>query len=374
MEQFSNKENRLGETVLEIDLGALAHNYHYFKKRLRPTTKFLGVVKAFAYGSDSIVVAKCLEDLGIDYLAVAYLKEGMALREAGIKLPILVLHPLPISFEDIIKHDLEPSLYSPKILEKFLLKARELKKKAYPVHLKFNTGLNRLGLQQSDIKDVARQLNESEEIKMVSVFSHLAASEDMNEKEFTLGQIERFCQIMEEVTLRLKSRPFRHILNTSGIINYPEAQFEMVRSGIGLYGFGNDARIDGDLQPVATLKTVISQIHDIEPGESIGYNRAFISDRPKKTATLPLGHADGIGRQYGGGNTYVTINGQSALIIGNVCMDMIMVDITNIPCEVGDEVIVFGADPTAEQFARTASTISYEILTGISQRVKRVIR
>lgn len=372
MEQFSNQDGRLSETVLEIDLGALAHNYHYFKNRIRPTTKLLGVVKAFAYGSDSIVIARHLEELGIDYLAVAYLREGMALREAGIKLPILVLHPLPISFEDIIKYDLEPSLYSLKVLEEFLIKVRELRKKAYPVHLKFNTGLNRLGFQQRDIGDIARQLNDSEEIEVVSVFSHLAASEDLNEKEFTLGQIESFRQIMQEISMSMNSSPFRHILNTSGIINYPEAQFEMVRSGIGLYGFGNEVRIDGDLRPVATLKTVISQIHEVEPGESIGYNRAFISERPRKTATLPLGHADGIGRQYGGGNTYVTIHGQRAYIIGNVCMDMIMIDVTDIDCKAGDEVVIFGEEPTAGQFAQTAKTISYEILTGISQRVKRI--
>lgn len=361
------------ETVLEIDLRALEHNYLYLKGRLRPETRFLGVVKAFAYGSDSVTIARKLEALGVDYLAVAYVKEGVVLRDAGIRTPILVLHPLPVSFDEMIERALEPSLYSPKILMEFLEVSKKKAQKNYPVHLKFNTGLNRLGFVGSDVDYLAGKLNGREEIKVVSYFSHLAASEDLSEKAFTRNQIDAFEKISLEILKKLDVRPFRHMLNTSGIINYPEAQYDMVRSGIGLYGFGNDVKIDGQLRPVATLKTVISQIHSIAPGESIGYNRAYVTRSPRVTATLPIGHADGIGRQYGDGNAYVTIHGKNAPIIGNVCMDMIMVDITDIACQEGDEVIVFGEKHTADAFARGATTISYELLTGISQRVKRMI-
>lgn len=360
------------ETVLEIDLGALEHNYRFLRSRLNPETKFLGVVKAFAYGSDADRVALTLQTLGIDYFAVAYVKEGVALRNAGITRPILVLHPQPCNFGELIKHCLEPSLYSPRILKTFLAVAVESAQNSYPVHLKFNTGLNRLGFWENDIDFIAEQLKGRKEIRVKSIFSHLAASEDLAEREFTLGQIASFKKIAEEIELKLDQKPFRHILNTSGILNYVEAQYDMVRSGIGLYGFGNNPKIDAHLRPMATLKTVISQIHRLEPGESVGYNRGYTSVGYRTTATLPLGHADGIGRQYGNGNTYVTVNGKKALIIGNVCMDMIMVDVTEIDCNEGDEVIIFGSDPTASYFASTAHTISYELLTGISQRVKRI--
>ncbi|WP_190810244.1 alanine racemase [Flagellimonas sp. S3867] len=365
--------DKVGETTLHIDLNALEHNYMFLKSKLKGDTKFLAVVKAFAYGSDMVVIAQKLESLEVDYLAVAYVKEGVLLREAGIKLPILVLHPQPTNFGELIDHSLEPSLYSPKILTLFLEVAADKKLKEYPVHIKFNTGLNRLGFWENDVDYILKHLQERNELKILSVFSHLAASEDSKEKEFSNVQINIFKKICEDISQKLGSVPFRHMLNTSGIINYPEAQFEMVRSGIGLYGYGNDAQIDAELKPVATLKTIISQMHKIEPHESVGYNRAYKSDRYRITATLPLGHADGIGRQYGNGKAHVYINGKKAPIIGNVCMDMIMVDVTEIDCKEGDEVIVFGENYSAEDFAASANTISYEILTAISSRVKRVV-
>ncbi|WP_299533388.1 alanine racemase [Ulvibacterium sp.] len=363
---------KTNETVLEIDLDALEHNYTYLKSKLRPTTKFLAVVKAFAYGSDATKIARKLEGLGVDYFAVAYVKEGAVLRDGGIKTPILVLHPQPSNFDALIQKGLEPSLYSPKILREFLEMAKKNKQKDYPVHIKFNTGLNRLGFWENDVDYIIEQLVGRNEIKIVSIFSHLAASEDLKEATFTNGQINTFQKIAAQVDKKLDPAPFRHLLNTSGIINYSESQFDMVRSGIGLYGYGNEKNIDARLRPVARLKTIISQIHKIEPNETVGYNRAYVSDGYRVTATLPLGHADGIGRQYGNGNTYVMVHGKKAPIIGNVCMDMIMIDITGIDCREGDEVVIFGEDPTAEEFASTANTISYELLTGISQRVKRV--
>ncbi len=362
-----------GETVLEIDLKALAHNYVYLRSRLMRETKFLAVVKAFGYGSAVERIALKLQDLEVDYFAVAYVNEGAALRNAGITKPILVLHPQPINFKTVIARCLEPSIYSPKVLKEFLEIAKEENQKDYPVHLKFNTGLNRLGFWENDVDFIAQQLHRRSEISVVSIFSHLAASEDLNERSFTIKQIENFKSIALELNNKLGYEPFRHLLNTSGIINYSEAQFEMVRSGIGLYGYGNEPKIDSELKPVATLKTVISQIHRIEPNESVGYNRAYTSKDYRTIATLPLGHADGIGRQYGNGKTYVLVKGKKAFIVGNVCMDMIMIDITDIDCEEGDEVIVFGPQLSAQNFAEKANTISYELLTAISPRVKRVV-
>ncbi|WP_350293299.1 alanine racemase [uncultured Croceitalea sp.] len=363
----------IGETALEIDLSALEHNFNLLKTTLKKETKFLAVVKAFAYGSDMVAVAKKLESLAVDYFAVAYVKEGVLLRDAGIKSPILVLHPQPINFGELIERCLEPSLYSPRILRAFLKTAQEKRQTNYPVHLKFNTGLNRLGFWENDVDYILEQLKGTNEVKIASVFSHLAASEDKNEQEFSLNQIESFKKTAAELSLKLGYAPMRHMLNTSGILNYPDAQFEMVRSGIGIYGYGNHPEIDQKLKSVASLKTIISQIHKIEPGESVGYNRGYKSDGYRTTATLPIGHADGISRQYGNGKSFVSVKGEKAPIIGNVCMDMIMIDITGIDCKEGDEVLIFGENLSAENFANTANTISYEILTAISQRVKRKV-
>ena len=363
-----------GETTLEIDLAALEHNFNYLKSRVPNGIKFLAVVKAFAYGSDMIAIAKRLEQLKADYLAVAYTKEGVSLRKAGIQCPILVLHPQPTNFELLIDNTLEPSLYSPRVLQLFLATAKAKDQEHYPVHIKFNTGLNRLGFWENDVEYIVNQLANQENIKIKAVLSHLAASEDKNEAEFSTLQIQRFSIIAEKLGSLLGYMPIRHMLNTSGILNFPEAAFEMVRSGIGLYGYGNHPEIDAKLKPVATLKTVISQRHKIEPGESVGYNRRYKSDGYRITATLPLGHADGIGRHYGGGNTFVWVKGKRAPIIGNVCMDMIMIDVTDIDCKEGDEVLIFGREHSAEDFANTGDTISYEVLTAISSRVKRIIK
>ena len=361
------------ETILEIDLKALKHNYEFLKSKLKADAKFLAVVKSFAYGSDSIVIAKYLEVLNVDYLAVAYANEGVTLRDAGIKTPILVLHPQPVNFKLLIDRCLEPSLYNLKVLNEFINVAGKENQSNYPVHIKFNTGLNRLGFSENDVDYIASKIKSTETVKVKSLFSHLAASEDLNEKEFTQFQIVSFNTIVENFIEKIGYNPIRHLCNTSGVLNYPEAHLDMVRSGIGLYGFGNSEKEDKNFKPVATLKSVISQIHKIEPGESIGYNRAYKSDSFLKSATIPIGHADGIGRQYGNGKGFVTINEQKVPIIGNVCMDMIMVNVTGIDCMEGDEVIVFGKHPTAAEFSKTANTISYEIITAISQRIKRVL-
>lgn len=361
------------ETVLELNLTALSHNFNYLKSKLQSSTQFLAVVKAFAYGSDSVTIAKHLEELGVDYFAVAYAQEGIVLREHGITTPILVLHPQPVNFKLLIEHCLEPSLYNAKVLKAFIEVAKNEAQNEYPVHIKFNTGLNRLGFWENDVDYITDTLESTNSIKVKSVFSHLAASEDLREKEFTEKQIQSFKSIAKEFQTKIGYQPRLHLCNTSGVLNYPEAHFNMVRCGIGLYGFGNSDKEDGNLKPIASLKSVISQIHVIEKDETVGYNRAYKATSFEKIATIPIGHADGISRIYGNGKGYLTINGQKAPIVGNVCMDMLMVNITDIECKEGDEVIVFNGNHSASQLAESAGTISYEILTAISSRVKRIL-
>ncbi len=361
------------ETILEIDLGALAHNYRFMRSQLKEGVKMMGVVKAYGYGSESVEITKKLSELGIDYLAVAYTHEGVALRKAGIEKPILVLHPQSVNFEAIIENCLEPNIYSKFVLREFVKTAEKLKQKKYPVHLKLNTGLNRLGFDPDEVSLIIEKFQLTESVKVKGIFSHLAASEDWKEREFTLKQINSYREMASKLIDGLGYSPILHLCNTSGIFNYPEAAFDMVRTGIGLYGFGNEPELDEKLKPIGTLKTIISQIHHLEKGDSVGYNRAFIASEKTKTATLPIGHADGINRQYGNGKAGVIINGKYAPIIGNVCMDMLMVNITGIECEEGDEVIIFGGPQHATKFAEKGNTISYELITGISQRVERHI-
>ena len=361
------------ETVLEIDLGALTQNFNHLKSKLKSSTKFLAVVKAFAYGSDALEIAKHLQNLNVDYFAVAYTKEGVALRNAGITTPILVLHPQPANFKTIVARCLEPSLYNAKVLNEFIKVAEAESQQQYPVHIKFNTGLNRLGFWENDVDYVVSKLQATTSIIVKSIFSHLAASEDKHEANFTKQQISNFRSISEDFEAKIGYSPWLHICNTSGVINYPEAHLDMVRCGIGLYGFGNSAKVDKFLKPIARLKSVISQIHRIEKDETVGYNRAYKSKGFEKTATIPIGHADGINRVYGHGKGFVFINDKKAPIIGNVCMDMIMVNITNIECKEGDEVIIFDAKHSASDLAESANTISYEIITSVSQRVSRKV-
>ncbi|EKF56838.1 alanine racemase [Galbibacter marinus] len=363
---------KIQETTLEINLPSLKANYHHLRSNLNPNTKFMAVVKAYAYGSDSCEIALYLENLGVDYFAVAYTKEGIRLREAGVKTPIVVLHPLQLHFKDIIKFNLQPSIYSYPVLESFLKVGKQ--ENQYPVHLKFNTGLNRLGFNAEDLPELLKKFKAQSQLKIASVFSHLGASEDINEKDFTLNQIKAFKEIRNEIISMLSYRPLFHLLNTSGILNYSrEAEFDMVRSGIGLYGFGNDPQYNLCLTPIASLKSIISQIHHLKPGESVGYNRGHVASVPMTTATIPIGHADGISRQYGQRNGFLTLHGKRCPIVGNVCMDMLMIDVSGVDCKAGDEVVIFGPEHSAAELASTASTISYELITAVSQRITRKI-
>ena len=365
--------NNTHVSSLELDRNALQHNVSYFKQKLNPNTKLLAVVKAFSYGHDAIAISKILEKNKVDYLAVAYTAEGIALRNAGITLPILVLHAQVQNYSAIIEHRLEPNIYSKHTLNAFSAIAAEKKLKTYPIHLKFNTGLNRLGFVKEDLNFIIETTANNSQLKIQSAFSHLAASEDLEEVDFTKSQIEKFKIISEKLTEAYPYKIDLHLANTSGIINFPEAHLDMVRLGIGMFGFGNDAKETAQLKNVGSLKTLISQIHEIKPGESLGYNRAYKATKLTRIATLPIGHADGISRQLGNKKGAVYINANKCYILGNVCMDMIMVDVTAVKCEEGDEVIVFDNQQMVNELANNANTISYEILTGISQRIARKI-
>jgi alanine racemase len=360
-------------TILEIDGNALEHNLNYFKKKLKPETKILSVVKAFGYGSDGVQIATFLQNK-VAYFAVAYAHEGIAIREAGVQTPILVLHPQIPSLQDIIAYKLEPNLYNFKIFNAFLKLASDTALLQYPIHIKFNTGLNRLGFWHTDIPKIISELKETNHIKVQSLFSHLAASEDLQEKEFTMKQLNNFTNIAEQFLQQLSYKPMLHVLNTSGVVNYAHAQFDMVRIGIGLYGFGNDDQETAQLKNTHNLKSIISQIHTIEPGETVGYNRAFVAKGLTKSATIPIGHADGLSRKLGSEKGYVLINNQKAAIIGNVCMDMIMVDVTRIDCNEGDEVIIFNSQKAIKHITTISETIVYETLTAISPRVHKTLK
>lgn len=363
----------MSETVLEIHLPNLRHNYTFLRNQLSANTKLLAVVKAFGYGSDAVEVAKCLVAQGVDYLGVAYVHEGVALRKAGITTPILVLHPQLPNLDALIEYKLEPSVYGKRILDALLSKIKESNASHYPVHLKFNAGLNRLGFNPKDAMALLELFKDNALwLLLQGVYSHLAASDDEGESAFTKTQLKTFSEIVAVFSPTHPKTTF-HVLNTSGVFHFPEGQYNMVRTGISLYGYGNHPSVDAQLKPVLTLRTVISQIHTLEEGDTLGYNRAFVAKAKTKTATLPLGHADGIGRIYGNGKGYVMINGQQASIVGNVCMDMIMVDVTSINCQEGDEVVVIGPDASAEELANAAGTISYELITGLSQRIQRKV-
>ena len=359
------------ETTLEIKLKNLKENFKFLKSRVSSSTKFMAVVKAFSYGSDSVIISKELEKIGADYLAVAYTNEGIELRENGIRLPILVLHPQEDDFENIINYSLEPSIYSFRIFTFFLKTLDYNNIKKYPYQIKFNTGLNRLGFLKEDIDKLSPLIKNN---PPKYLFSHLGASEDPKEAEYSKNQIIQFQSISNSLETQLNVKLKKHLLNTSGILNYSDYQFDMVRSGIGLYGFGNDIKFKNDLKPILVLKTIISQIHHLTAGDSVGYNLGYTAKSNITIATLPIGHADGIGRIYGKGIGEVLIGKQMAKIVGNVCMDMIMVDISRISCSEGDEVIIFNDDSyTAEEFTTKAGTISYELITSLSRRIKRKI-
>ncbi|MFK8268479.1 alanine racemase [Capnocytophaga cynodegmi] len=371
--EAQNENISVQETTLEIRLDNLQHNVKFLKSKLKENTLFMAVVKAFSYGNNHCEIAKYLEKKDLaDYFAVAYVSEGVELRKSGVTKPILVLHPQVAHFQEIVTYELEPTLYSYRTLDMFLSFAMDNNLDSYPVHIKCNTGMNRLGFLPQQIENVCQILSNKKQIRVRTAYSHLSASEDKNAEDCMQEQIRQFIDCQEVIEKYFPYKVLFHNCNTSGILNYPQAHFDMVRSGIGMYGFGNDAEYQSNFRPITILKSLISQIHDIPKGGYVGYNFGFQADAPTRTATISVGHADGLNRIYGKGIGFVYINGKKAPIVGNVCMDMLMVDITEIDCKEGDEVIIFDEKHTAEILAETAQTISYELITSLSRRIKRV--
>lgn len=365
-------EEKTHETVLEINLNAISYNLNFFKSKLKPKVKIMVMVKAFGYGNGGLEIAKLLEHHKVDYLGVAFADEGISLKNGGIHLPIMVLNPENTSFAAIIQNQLEPEIYCLKGLYAFLKIAKEKNLHQFPIHIKLDTGMHRLGFEQDSIDELIAALQGNETVKVQSILSHLATSDDLKHRDFTLSQINLFDIVSSKIIEKLGINPIRHILNTSGISNYPDSQFNMVRLGIGLYGVSNDPAEQKYLENVGTLKSVISQIRTIAAGESVGYGRKFMADKATKIATIPIGYADGISRGWGNGVGFVNIKDKKAKIVGSICMDMLMVDVTEIECTEGDSVIIFGESPTVSYIAKKLNTIPYEVLTSISQRVKRV--
>ncbi|RTY76079.1 bifunctional UDP-N-acetylmuramoyl-tripeptide:D-alanyl-D-alanine ligase/alanine racemase [Flavobacterium sp. LS1R10] len=365
-------EEKTHETVLEINLNAISYNLNFFKSKLLPKVKIMVMVKAFGYGNGGLEIAKLLEHHKVDYLGVAFADEGISLKNGGINLPIMVLNPENTSFSAIIQHQLEPEIYCLKGLYAFLKIAKQKNLKHFPIHIKFDTGMHRLGFEENTLDELIAALRGNSTVQIKSILSHLATSDDLEHMDFAHSQINLFEKVSSKLMSELQIKPLRHILNTSGISNFLDSQYDMVRLGIGLYGVSNDAQEQKQLENVGTLKSVISQIRTIAAGESVGYGRRFVAEKPTKIATIPIGYADGISRGWGDGLGFVMVKNTKAYIVGSICMDMLMVDVTGIECKEGDSILIFGENPTVSFIAQKLNTIPYEILTSISQRVKRV--
>lgn len=366
-------EQKVHQTILEINLNALAHNLKQYQKKLNPSTKVMAMVKAFAYGSGGAEIAGVLQFHKVDYLGVAYADEGVELRKAGINLPIMVMNPEENAFETIVENNLEPEIYSFDLLRSFdeYIKSEALQQ--YPVHIEIETGMNRLGFSTSDMEKLAEELFATSSFKIQSCFSHFAASEDKELDVYTAEQAEMFRHATSQLQEKLGYTFLKHIANSAGAIRHPQLQFDMVRLGIGLYGVDSANTNLLDLQTVATLKSTIAQLKYLKPGDSVGYNRKGKVSRESIIATIRIGYADGYPRRLGNGIGKIVVHGKFAPVIGAVCMDMLMIDVTDIPdVQQEDEVTIFGEELPVQQLAQWASTIPYEIMTGISQRVKRV--
>lgn len=360
-------------TILEINLGALRDNFSFFRTKLHEQTKIMAMVKASSYGSgsDSFELVSTLQRYGVDYLGVAYMDEGIHLRQQGIALPIMVMNPTSDGFNAMVNYSLEPEIYSLELLQELSCFLTERGIKNIPIHIKLETGMCRLGIEEASIDQLVIHLKTAN-LHVASIFSHLASSEAKDHDRYTFLQAERFLSMTNYIERALGIKPFKHLLNTNGILRFPQFQFDMVRLGIGLYGVGVSKAIQHDLTPVSRLKTTISQIKRIKKGDSIGYNRQTIAIQDMTIATIPIGYADGFSRSFSCGRGTVAIQGKYCPVVGNVCMDMAMVDVSGIQAKRGDEVIIFSAEYPIDELAQRVGTISYELLTQISQRVKRV--
>ncbi len=365
-------EQKVHQTVLEVNLTAMANNLKEYQHYLQPGTKVMAMVKAFSYGSGSTEVASLLQFHKVDYLAVAYADEGVELRKSGIRMPVMIMNPETITFQSLVNYNLEPEMYSFQVLKDFNAYLENEGLQQFPVHIKIDTGMHRLGFEEADFNNLAMFLKENPRLVVKSVFSHLVASENFVHDQFTEMQVQQFVVACELIKNTIGYPFIRHISNSAAIFRHPQYQFDMVRLGIGLYGVDSIAESQLSLQPVATLRTTIAQIRKVKKGETVGYSRKGIMQRESIIATIRIGYADGFNRRLGNGVGHVLIKGKLASVVGSVCMDMTMVDITDIT-EVaeGDAVEIFGAHLPVEQVAKASETIPYEIMTSVSQRVKR---
>jgi alanine racemase len=357
-------------TQLEINLSAMRNNLNYFRSKIDKSVKVMVMVKAQSYGTGLVEIAQFLQTEGVDYFGVAYADEGVKLRKAGVEIPVLVMNPEQNAFDDIIDYELEPSIYSNDLLQDFIHHLILRQKEGYPVHIKLDTGMNRLGFVQEDLNELINILQTQPEVYVKSIFSHLAVADDKNESQFTFGQIRLF----EIMTGKLKDEigySFeRHLANSSAAFNFTHAHFDMVRIGIGIYGLLGGHK--EELENVLTFTTQISQIKTLQEGDSLGYGRTFIANKETKIGIIPVGYADGLRRGLSRGNWSVIVNGKAAEIKGNICMDMCMIDLSAIEAKVGDSVQIFGAENSIFDMAKNLYTIPYEIISSISTRVHRV--
>jgi Alr-MurF fusion protein len=365
-------EQQVHQTVLEVNLTAISNNLKQFQQLLHPKVKLMAMVKAFSYGSGSYEIASLLQFHRIDYLAVAFADEGVELRKSGISLPIMVMSPTPNSFDTLVAYNLEPELYSFEILNQFSQHLDAAGIAQYPVHIKLDTGMHRLGFEPKDVPALVQQLKQSNLFKIQSVFSHLVASDNALHDAFTLQQQQLYEQGYQQIQQGIPYTILRHIANTAAIVRHPQLQMDMVRLGIGLYGLEQTAGKLTALQHAVSLKTTIAQIKQVKAGDSVGYSRAAIVEKDSTIATVRIGYADGYPRNLSNGKGWMLVAGKRVPVVGNVCMDMTMLNITGVAAKTGDEVIVFGPELPVSELAKWASTISYEIIAGISQRVKRV--
>ena len=358
------------ETILEVNLNALIENLNYFRSKLRPETKIMCMVKAFAYGSGSVEVARTLQHHHCDYLAVAVADEGAELRREGIRIPIVVMNPEKGGFGMIFDNNLEPEIYSFRLLESFILTVEKLGLINYPIHIKIDSGMHRLGFEAQDMDRLIKLLRNQNQVKVRSVFSHLSGADEAKFDNFTREQVNRFTTCANQISSVFSHTILRHILNSAGIERFPEFQFDMVRLGIGHYGISSLKEVH--LKQVCALKTIILQIKNVKAGETVGYGRKGIITTDKRIAVIPIGYADGFDRKLGNGVGEVLINGKRAKVVGNVCMDLIMIDVTDIDANEGDVAEIFGDNLTITEVADKLKTIPYEVLTSVSKRVKRV--
>jgi len=369
---FSMLSKQIHQTVLETDFSAMAHNLSFYRSKINTSTKLMAVIKAEAYGSGSVQVAKFLENQKIDYLAVALVDEAIKIREIGCQLPIMVFNVGHQNTEHLWKYNLEPEIYSLELLNLISQQANRLNLEIF-IHIKVESGMNRLGFKEEDLKELIKVLKENKLVKVRSIFSHLAASDDSQYDSFSESQFDTFNASYQVISEAINTKPLRHILNTGGIIRFPEHQYEMVRLGLGIYGIDETHSIQRELENVHTLKSTIIQIKDLKAGETTGYNRSGRVQKDSRIAIVNIGYADGIFRLIGNGNYQPLVNGKACPTIGNICMDVCMIDISGYSnVNVGDEVVFFGKTKDIKDLAKACNTISYEIISRIAPRIKRL--